>query len=83
MGDFNVSRQGASDGAIDLNVRGGIQPYSVLWSNGNQHEELRDVPAGTYGYTITDNVGTVKTGSVVLTSPGPLNAMVTIISVCP
>jgi len=38
------------------------------------------VPAGTYAYTVTDNVGTVKTGSVVLTSPGPLNAMVTIVS---
>ena len=43
------------NGSIDIEVAGGIGPFSYDWSNGATTQDLDDVPAGTYEVTVTDD----------------------------
>ena len=51
----SVSCFGNSDGSIDLNVSGGITPYSFLWNTGDTLEDLSNLIAGTYVVNILDS----------------------------
>jgi len=48
---------GNSQGALDVTVVGGAQPYTFNWSNGATTEDLTGVTAGTYTLTVTDDNG--------------------------
>ena len=48
---------GAGNGAIDINVSGGVLPYVYLWSNGAATQDITNIPAGIYSCTVTDNSG--------------------------
>ncbi len=62
-----VSCFGAADGAIDINVSGGIAPYTYSWSNGSATQDLSNISGGNYSVTITDANGcsTVKNYTIV------------------
>ena len=47
---------GGLDGQIDLNISGGTPGYSVSWDSGHTGETISDLSAGTYFYTITDDL---------------------------
>ncbi len=49
-----VTCHGDSDGAIDLTVFGGTQPYQFAWSNGKITKDIANLPAGLYDVTVTD-----------------------------
>lgn len=53
----NESSPGASDGAIDLTVNGGVQPYSYKWSNGDTVQDPSGLSAGSYTVVLTDSKG--------------------------
>ncbi len=53
----DVSCEGTDDGAIDITPSGGVEPYTILWSNGDETEDLSNVPAGDYTVMITDDNG--------------------------
>jgi|GEM_PF-6286252 len=52
-----VSACGATDGAIDITVTGGEQPYRYNWSNGATTEDLSNVASNDYTVTVTDAKG--------------------------
>ncbi|MCP4123553.1 MAG: S8 family serine peptidase [Bacteroidetes bacterium] len=59
-----------SDGGIDIEISGGIPPYTVIWSNGSSSQDLSDIEAGFYDAVITDAVGcSINTGSIEVTQP--------------
>jgi hypothetical protein len=62
------------DGKIALKIKGGVLPYSFLWSNGVTLDSIEDVKHGVYQVTITDNA-TPKNKlikSFTLSNPAPM-----------
>ncbi len=48
----------ATDGAVSIAIiAGGVAPYTIAWSTGATGTTLLDIPAGTYGVTLTDANG--------------------------
>lgn len=65
---------GSGNGSIDITVSGGSAPLSFLWSNGADTEDLSDISAGIYDFTVTDSEGCSINGSAeVLNNAGYLN----------
>lgn len=60
-----------SDGAIEIEIIGGIPPYQYLWSNGGNSKNLTALAPGSYTPTITDASGDTFTPDpfVIGTSP--------------
>ncbi len=68
----NVSCNGASDGAADLTVSGGVAPYSFLWSNFNGTEDVTGLSGGLFFVIVTDANGCDHKDSVLISEPAPL-----------
>ncbi|MFK8103107.1 MAG: choice-of-anchor L domain-containing protein [Saprospiraceae bacterium] len=63
-----------SDGSIDLNVGGGITPYTYLWNNNaGTNEDPSGLGAGTYTVTVTDDAGCAQVDSFVVSAPNPVD----------
>ena len=43
-------------GNVDITVSGGISPYTYIWSNGYQTEDISDLISGNYIVTVTDSL---------------------------
>ncbi|NOQ28175.1 MAG: hypothetical protein GQ564_22665, partial [Bacteroidales bacterium] len=65
----NISCNNSGDGTIDLNINGGVAPFTILWSNGALSEDIDNLPAGDYSVTVTDDSSISETASVTLTEP--------------
>ena len=65
----NVTGNGLSNGAIDLTVEGGKEPYVFEWSNGANSEDLADIPAGEYSVIVTDADGQTANDTGIVTEP--------------
>lgn len=55
---------GSSNGAIDLNLRGGNGFYNVQWSNGAQTRDLNGLASGNYTVTVNDSAGAEVSSTV-------------------
>jgi gliding motility-associated-like protein len=51
------SCSGVNDGAIEIEIQGGIPPYQYLWSNGVENKSINNLALGNYTPTITDASG--------------------------
>jgi PKD repeat protein len=65
----NPSCYGATDGAINIMINGGVPGYSYLWSNASTDFSLTGIGSGTYSVTVTDASGCIAIDSVNLTQP--------------
>jgi gliding motility-associated-like protein len=63
------SRNGATDGSIDVTIGGGTPGYTYQWSNGALTEDISGVGAGLYEVTATDANGCQITTSITLIEP--------------
>ena len=60
---------GSADGIVDLIVTGGTLPYSYLWSNSTQNEDLTGVTAGWYNVEVTDFQNCITKGVYFIGQP--------------
>ena len=60
----NISKNDAacqqSSGSATANVTGGTSPYEFTWSTGATTDAVSNIKAGSYGVTVTDNKGCIK-----------------------
>ncbi|MBL7472085.1 T9SS type A sorting domain-containing protein [Robertkochia sediminum] len=54
---MDVTCSGMDNGAVTLEIAGGVPPYEVLWSHGQAGSEVSDLGPGTYEAIITDKKG--------------------------
>lgn len=85
-GGTNISCLGADDGAIDLTVIGGIEPYTFNWSGGfnfdSDEQNISDLEPGEYVVIILDANECTYTVEVTLTEPdAPLSIILEMDSV--
>lgn len=75
-GGFNVSCAGGDDGAIDVTVTGGTEPYTYFWNGPNGFTsidlDLEDLTAGQYTLTVHDANGCNSSANFTLVAPQPL-----------
>ena len=69
----NVNCYGSSTGIIDIDVNGGISPYSYQWSNAVVTEDNINIIAGTYSVTVTDQYGCTVRRIFNVTQPDSIN----------
>ena len=62
----DASEQGVNDGSIELEISGGIAPYTITWNTGQTGSTLTDIPAGIYFFTITDTNNCTLSGNAVV-----------------
>lgn len=68
---------GFRDAFIDIEVSGGIGPYFYSWSNGDTTQDLSGIPSGTYGVTVTDQIGcNTSITAIEVDEPNPLSVVV-------
>jgi len=80
LSGINVGCFGDSTGSVDLSVNGGTAPYSYLWTNGPNSQDISNLFSGIYTVSVTDSLGCVLIDSIVLsqpTFPNSLSALVT------
>ncbi len=59
-------------GAINLNLSVGKPPFTFLWSDGSQTQDLPIAPAGNYAVTVTDADQCADTIQISIAQPTPL-----------
>ena len=63
---------GMSDGQAELTIPGGIPPYTIHWSDGQEGPIATGLASGPISYTITDDHGSTLTGSGFIPEPPPI-----------
>ncbi|TDM00469.1 MAG: hypothetical protein C4K58_04485 [Flavobacteriaceae bacterium] len=63
---------GESNGEIQTQIKGGVAPYSIVWSNGKTTENISGLTAGKYTITVTDSSGCISTKEYTLLDPKKL-----------
>jgi hypothetical protein len=60
--DFPTTCIGCSNGALDVSVNGGIQPYTISWTPAVGtlvNNRIENLPAGVYSICVTDSNGCI------------------------
>ncbi|PLX12118.1 MAG: hypothetical protein C0594_02825, partial [Marinilabiliales bacterium] len=65
----NLSCNGGSEGAVDLTVNTGVEPFLFEWTTGATTEDIAGLSAADYTVTITDNNACSITKTISITEP--------------
>ena len=66
----NVSCKGDSSGSINLNIQGGISPYSISWSNGQTDSlSIKNLPSNLYSVIVIDDSLCSQSDFIQVTEP--------------
>lgn len=72
-----VNCNGDCTGTANVNVTGGISPYTYLWNTGAQtNDTATGLCAGTYTVTVTDSNGATANASTIVTQPAALTSLI-------
>ncbi|HRH01757.1 MAG TPA: SprB repeat-containing protein [Bacteroidia bacterium] len=74
-GGYNISQFGGSDGTVSASVVGGVPPYTFLWSNGMDFQNIDGLIAGTYTLTVHDATNCIASSSITLAEPTELHVV--------
>ena len=78
----HVSCFGGSNGLIDIDIFGGIEPYFISWDNQILDSTLIDtVIAGEYLYTLVDSNGCILSDTIIIEEPDSLMIQVSVLNV--
>jgi len=64
----NVFCADEANGSAQLSLSGGVEPYTVNWSNGLNGDQVAGLGAGSYTYLVTDTNGCETEGTLVITA---------------
>ena len=68
----NIRCFGEQNGEISIQVSGGLEPYRILWSNGEEGRLIYDLAPGNYSLELTDDHGCKAQGTYWITEPEEL-----------
>jgi hypothetical protein len=68
----DASCYGEAGGSAALVASGGAPPYTYAWSNGATSQNVANLMAGAYTFTITDSEGCTGSGSFAVQEPAPV-----------
>lgn len=74
----NVTCYGYNDGTATAYPTGGVPPYSYLWDDplAQTSQTASGLAPGTYHVIVTDNAGSITTGTVTIEEPEELDVIV-------
>ncbi|MCH2045283.1 MAG: SprB repeat-containing protein, partial [Saprospiraceae bacterium] len=78
VGSTDASCGGTCDGTADVNVIGGIAPYTYLWDNGQTTTNSTGLCAGNQCVTVTDANGCTATICATINEPTPVTVSIAI-----
>lgn len=64
---------GDSSGTLGVEITPGLAPYQYLWNTGATTDSLYNVTVGTYGVTVTDNLGCSASDQITIVEPNVMN----------
>lgn len=62
----DISCYGANDGSLDLDVRGGLPPYTIDWTFGSGQSSFDNLGPGDYTLTVADQSGCSRTQTITI-----------------
>jgi gliding motility-associated-like protein len=65
----DVNCNSESTGSIDVSAVGGTLPYAFNWSSGQSTEDISNLSAGSYTFTVTDQNGCTSSGTYAISEP--------------
>ena len=69
---ITCQNSGFDNGSIELEVTGGIEPYTYLWSNGAVTKDISGLTRGEYHVVVTDANACDKSAGIMIEDPPPL-----------
>ncbi len=76
----SIACAGGNDGFILLNITGGVAPLVYKWTGPNSFasssQNINNLKAGTYHFTVTSNGGCAVDTSIIINEPSALNASI-------
>ena len=75
---YDVSCYGDADGVIELNLLGGVAPFSFSWSNGATSGVVYNLSGGSYQVTVSDGASQTASASFTVFEPSDLTLSETI-----
>lgn len=62
----DISCYGANDGALDLDVSGGLPPYTITWTFGSGQSSFDNLGPGDYTLTVADQSGCTRSQTITI-----------------
>mgnify|MGYP000064034651 CR=1 FL=1 len=72
----NVRCHDGNNGAINVDIEGGLSPYNYFWSHGPTGERITMQAPGAYTVTVVDENNCEATGNFVIANPDPIELTV-------